>query len=381
MVSDREYWVDMMDRIMHPVLYALGNEKLKESMPEKAGDPRYNCTHLEAFARTLMGIAPWLEVKDISDNERKRQQYYSNLCRRCLNNATNPNSNDKMNFLDDYEGDQAIVDAAFLAYALLKAPNELWKKCNEETRLNILQCLKATRKRKPCYSNWILFSALIEAFLYKVGEEYDPMRIDYALKQFDNYWYVGDGMYCDGPHFAFDYYNSFVIHPFMLLILETTKEIYEEWEKILPSVVERSKRYAEMLERLISPDGTFAVFGRSVCYRMGAFAHLANMCLLDSIPETLNYGQVRSALTEVIKRCMEVPDTFNEDGFLKVGVCGYQPSLGEGYISTGSLYLCTTVFFPLGLGNNHNFWANSREDWTSRKIWSGIDVNRDHSIV
>lgn len=380
MVNSRQYWVSTLDRIVSPVLEALAHEKLKESMPENLDDPRYNCTHLEAFARTLMGIAPWLEAKNILGVEREKQQYYAELCRTCLDKATDAKSKDKMNFLDDFEGDQAIVDTAFLAYALLKSPNELWGKCDDKVKINVIKCFKATRKRKPCYTNWLLFSALIEAFLYKIGEEYDPMRIDYALRQFNTYWYKGDGMYSDGPHFAFDYYNSFVIHPFMILIIETTKEAYKEWGEIIPTILERSKRYSEIQERLISPDGTFAIFGRSVCYRMGAFTHLANMCLLEELPKSLSYGQVRSGLTEVIKKCIEVPNTFNEHGYLNIGLCGHQPSLGEGYISTGSLYLCTTIFSPLGLDENHEFWTCPDELWTSKKIWSGIDVIRDHGI-
>ena len=45
------------------------------------------------------------------------------------------------------------------------------------------------------------------------------MRVDYALRQHDQ-WYKGDGIYGDGPQFHWDYYNSFVIHPMLLDVLD-----------------------------------------------------------------------------------------------------------------------------------------------------------------
>ena len=51
--------------------------------------------------------------------------------------------------------------------------------------------------------------------------------------------------------------------------------------------------------------------------------------------------------------------------------------MGEEYISTGSLYLCSTVFLPLGLRQDKEFWSLPDEDWTSKKIWSGLDMPAD----
>ena len=48
------------------------------------------------------------------------------------------------------------------------------------------------------------------------------MRVDYALRQHDQ-WYKGDGAYGDGPTFHWDYYNSFVIHPMLLDVLDVVR--------------------------------------------------------------------------------------------------------------------------------------------------------------
>jgi hypothetical protein len=204
------------------------------------------------------------------------------------------------------------------------------------------------------------------------------MRIDYALKQHEQ-WYLGDGLYGDGPHFHFDYYNSFVIHPMLIDIIETTGHLYADWESLKEPILQRAQRYALVLERLISPEGTFPVIGRSMSYRTGAFHLLAQIALREELPAIIAPAQVRCALTAAMRRVMEMPGTFDDQGWLTIGLCGHQPELGETYISTGSLYLCATVFLPLGLSQDNPFWQGSAE-WSARKAWSGQQTPPDHFV-
>ena len=46
---------------------------------------------------------------------------------------------------------------------------------------------------------------------------------------------------------------------------------------------------------------------------------------------------------------MAIKGNFDEHGWLTLGFAGHQPQIAERYISTGSLYLCSTVFTALGL--------------------------------
>jgi hypothetical protein len=89
---------------------------------------------------------------------------------------------------------------------------------------------------------------------------------------------------------------------------------------------------------------------------------------------------VRSALTAVIRRVMQARDTFDAQGWLRIGLYGSQPDLAESYISTGSLYLCTTVFLPLGLPASDPFWADPPARWTAQRIWSGESLPADHAL-
>ena len=140
--------------------------------------------------------------------------------------------------------------------------------------------------------------------------------------------------------------------------------------------VERYARYAEQQERLISPEGTFPIVGRSLAYRFGAFHALSDVAYRKLLPDRVKPAQVRSALSAIINRQINAPGTFNPEGWLRVGFAGYQPHIGETYISTGSLYLCTAVFIALGLPDSDEFWSSPSADWTCKKGWAeGEDQN------
>ncbi|REK55976.1 MAG: hypothetical protein C6W55_08730 [Thermobacillus sp.] len=256
---------------------------------------------------------------------------------------------------------------------------ELWEKLPERVRGQVASALKQTRSRKPCFNNWLLFSALIEAALLRMGEDWDPMRVDYALKQHEQ-WYAGDGAYGDGPHFRWDYHNSFVIHPMLIDLLAEVGAEDPEWEAMKEPVLRRAQRYAEVLERLISPEGTFPPIGRSLAYLFGVFHLLAQLALLRRLPEPLPEPQARAALTAVIRNMIEPEGTFDGNGWLRIGFRGHQPWIGEPYINTGSLYLCTVVFLPLGLVVSDPFWSGEPMDWTAKKIWSGGQAKIDKAL-
>jgi hypothetical protein len=378
--NEREYWLTTLLRIAEPVLQAAARGQLKATMPVEAAQGqekgRRAVTYLEALGRTLAGLAPWLELAEVPAAERDRQQRFAELARQAIAHGVNPQSADFLNFT---QGGQPVVDAAFLAHALLRAPTQLWGKLAPATQQQLVAALLSSRVIKPVYSNWLLFSGIIEAALLKFTGTGDLMRLDYAIKEHLT-WYKGDGTYGDGPDFHWDYYNSYVIQPMLLDVVATLVAAGKESPELLEKLRLRAQRYAVVQERLIGPDGSFAAFGRSLAYRCGAFQHLAQVALQQQLPPGLPAGQARSALAAVIRRTMEAKGTFNAQGWLQIGLCGHQPSIGEGYISTGSLYLCTTAFLPLGLPATAAFWAEPPQEWTARRIWSGQDVKPDHAL-
>jgi len=376
----RKTWATLLEKIATPVLANLASGTLRQNMPVECRvamrEDRQNYTYLEATARLLAGLAPWLELGAGPDEESSTRVRLAELARRAIVSGLDPASPDRFNFS---AGQQPIVDAAFLAHAMLRAPTALWADLPHDTRGQVIVAFISLRDRKPHFNNWLLFSAMTEALLAKVGAAWDPMRVDYALLQHEQ-WYLGNGMYGDGPHFHADYYNSYVIQPMLIDVLRTMTEVGRagQWPGMLEECLQRGKRFAEIQERTIAPDGSFAPVGRSLAYRCGAFQHLAQMALQRNLSNTLTAAQVRGALDAVIRKTLDAPGTFDDNGWLTIGLCGHQPSIGEGYISTGSTYLCTTAFLPLGLRATHPFWTDAPTLFTQEKIWSGHDVPADH---
>jgi hypothetical protein len=215
-----------------------------------------------------------------------------------------------------------------------------------------------------------------------LDQPWDRMRVDYALRELQS-WYLGDATYGDGPHFHWDFYNSFVIQPYLLQLMDTlaneSTDQFPAWSAMRTPIRQRAQRYAAIQERMIAPDGSYPVIGRSITYRCGAFHLLADAARRNILPETIPAPQARSALSAVIERTLGPAGTFSPDGWLQIGLAGHQPGLGETYISTGSLYLCSAAWLPLGLPPADPFWSQPPKPWTSQTIWSGANSQADHA--
>ena len=375
----RADWLRIMQRVAAPVLRAAAAGQLQQQMPVEAApghvEERRKVTYLEAVGRTLSGLAPWLEHATTGE-EAELRKTYAEWGRAAIARGVDPASPAWLRFGEER---QTIVDAAFLSLALARAPQTLCASLSTGTRKQLASALRATRHQLPPFNNWLLFAAMNEAALHQLGEDWDSERVDYALREIAA-WYLGDGVYGDGPHFHDDYYNSFVIHPFLLAVLDALGAQQPAWRAMLQPALERAQRYAAIQERTIAPDGSYPPIGRSLAYRCGAFHLLADAAYRQMLPPQLSPEQVRCALSATIQRTLDAANTFDERGWLRIGLCGYQPSIGETYISTGSLYLCTAAFLPLGLSPTDRFWAAPDATWTAKKAWSGVDISTDHAI-
>lgn len=375
--QDRAYWVETLSKIADPVLINLSNNTLRQNMPAESLSKSSPFSHLEAVGRLVCGIAPWLELGPDDSPEGKLRKKYLDLTLKGISNGVNPESPDYLIF---GKPSQPLVDAAFLAQGLLRAPNQLWKNLDKTTQERLITELKRSRVIKPGQSNWLLFASMVEAALLEFAGECDEARLLDGVKKFRDNWYKGDAHYGDGPQFHMDYYNSFVIHPMLTDVLEIMKKHNMPDAEFLDTQNKRLTRYAEVQERLISPEGTYPAHGRSIVYRTGAFHALAQASLTKKLPSKVKPAQVRCAMTAVMKRLFEVPNTYDENGWLRVGFAGSQLKMSEYYINTGSLYLCASGFLALGLPEKDAFWSAPGEAWTNKKAWDGIDVGADHAM-
>lgn len=380
--ADRKVWVDVLTTIAMPVVQHLSEGNLKQNMPFESlsTDPdRREVSYLEALGRTICGIAPWLELGPDSSEEGQLREKMIQLSLQAITNAVDSTSSDYLRFTANRHA-QPLVDAAFLAEGLLRAPKQLWGGLSEAAKQNLIREFKKSRSIKPYESNWLLFASIIEAALLEFTGECDMDRMMYGVEKFRNEWYKGDGWYGDGRDFHLDYYNSLVIHPMLTETLAVINKHGLQNADFYDTEKKRMGRYAEQLERMISPEGTYPVTGRSITYRFGSMHALSAAALLGLLPETLDPAQVRSGLTAVIKRQLMYPDTFDSNGWLTVGFTGSQIDMSEDYINTGSEYLICAGFCALGLPEDHPFWSRPYADWSARKAWNNQKMYRDHAL-
>lgn len=382
--TDREYWCQLAYQLARPVLENMSKGTLQTNMQTEFSPSFDNrnrkVAYMETFGRLMAGIAPWLTLADDDTAEGAQRKQLREWALQSYKNAVDPESPD---YLCWGVTGQNLVDAAYIAESFLRAYDALWMPLDEVTKQRYIKEFQGLRKIDPPYTNWYLFSSVIESFLAKAAgmKACDEFRVNTTCRKVEE-WYVGDGWYADGPVFAFDYYSSYVFHA---MYLETLQAMIDakantriDYQKYYDRALQRAQKHAIILERFISPEGTFPVFGRSIPYRMAAMQPLALMAWYEKLPKDLTNGQVRAALTKVMHRMFDEQQNFNEGGFLTIGFCGSQPNIADWYTNNGSLYMTSLAFMPLGLPANHPFWTAPAEPWTQVKAWNGQPFPKDH---
>ena len=375
--SDREVWVDIMYQMAEPVLKNMAEGKLQQMMTVENGGLELSPTwdnrdkkvsYMECFARLMAGLAPWLSLPDDNTPEGAKRKQLREWALKAYANAVDPESPD---YLGWTSGGQTLVDAAYLVESLYRGYDALWVPLDSITKQRYIKEIQGLRRYDPPYTNWVLFVGMEEAFLMYVGASYDAYRIKMAVSKAEE-WYIGDGLYSDGPSFAFDYYNAYVIQPMYTEILEmvSAKQPNNNYlvrshgdkrngaKNRLEIVRKRMQKYSVILERFISPEGTYPVVGRSIPYRMAVFQPLAQLAWRKQLPKELTNGQVRAGLTAVAKKMFGQANNFNKQGFLTIGFLGNHPNVADWYTNNGSLYMTSLAFLPLGLPADDPFWTD-----------------------
>lgn len=382
--TDRELWSGVLYQMAAPVLSNMSEGKLRQNMlvelsPTWDGRDK-RVTYMECFGRLMAGLAPWLSLPDDETAEGKQRKQLREWALKSYAQAVDPAGSDYL--LWRKEG-QPLVDAAYVAESFLRGYDALWVPLDSLTKQRYITEFTQLRRVDPPYTNWLLFSSTVECFLKKAGAKEDNYRITSALRKIEE-WYTGDGWYSDGPEFAFDYYNSFVLHPMYFECMEVmtdggTKNGWNVNKGNYAKALKRMQRFGMILERFISPEGTFPVFGRSITYRTATLQPLALLAWRQQLPQELTNGQVRAAMSAVIQRMFGDNRNFNEKGFLTLGFNGKQPNISDWYTNNGSLYMASLAFLPLGLPAEHPFWTDAPQPWTSKKAWGGEEFPKDHA--
>lgn len=256
---------------------------------------------------------------------------------------------------------QTLVEAATLAWSLWVARSHLWEPLGSLERRQILAWLEQASAIAPMDNNWRLFSVILLTVLKHLGGSFDQRTIDGHLDRVESF-YLGDGWYNDGAmpcsrDCGIDYYNAFVIHPYLLYwcLLDGDSQP-ERRERIFS----RARAFQRSFVRWFGSDGSFPCFGRSTLYRMGVThifvsAVLAGACALP-------LGQVRRLCGLVLRRAVEDPGALGREGQLTMGFAGEFLPMIESYSGPGSPYWAATAFGVLAFPQRHEFWQAPEEE-------------------
>ncbi|HEX7985250.1 MAG TPA: DUF2264 domain-containing protein, partial [Duganella sp.] len=290
--SARAQLAALAQKMSEPVLANMAAGTLKKNFALEVS-PTWDgrdkgVAYLECFGRLIAGIAPWLALEDDGTPEGRTRKRLHQLALQSYTNSVDPANPDYLLWKGP---GQTLVDSAYFTNALIRAPKALWEPLDAKTKQRIIAEIKSLRRIEPPYINWMLFAAMNEAWLMSIGEEFDPLRMNVAIRKI-NEWYVGDGWIKDGDAFHFDYYNAFVMHPMLVEILDVLDQKKGAFwngkpEELRAQAVKRMQRYSEHLERFISTDGSFPPIGRSLTYRTAAFQPLALLALRKQLPASL----------------------------------------------------------------------------------------------
>jgi hypothetical protein len=384
--GERDYLLGLLQKMAEPVLSNMARGRLKKNFPLELsptwdGRPT-DVAYLECFGRLMSGMAPWLALPDDDTAEGKARRQLRQLALQSYANSVDPGNPD---YLAWKGHGQALVDSAYFTSALMRAPKALWEPLDSTTKKRIVAEIKGLRRVEPPFINWLLFAAMNEAFLLSIDEGHDPLRMNTAVRKL-NEWYVGDGWIKDGDTFHFDYYGSYVMHPMLLAVLDKLVAHNAPFWNGKPAelhaqALKRMQRYAETLERFISPQGTYPPFGRSLTYRTAVFQPLALLAWRKQLPASLPEGQVRSALHAAHKAIWSDPGNFTADGFLTIGFAGHQPELADWYSNNGSMYIATESFHALGLPADDSYWTSAAQDWTQKKAFANMRFPKDYPVT
>ena len=148
-----------------------------------------------------------------------------------------------------------------------------------------------------------------------------------------------------GPNLLLDYYNSYVIHPMYVEVLEVCEANKFSTPVSVSLGVKRMQRFNTFIERLISPEGTYPAFW-PICGASYGGISINGACRIEIWfargPEN---GQIRKCTYRSNENMFSVEGNFDNENFLKLGFVGHQPNLANYYTNNGSLYMTSFSLF------------------------------------
>ncbi|CAO2655750.1 Nn.00g045530.m01.CDS01 [Neocucurbitaria sp. VM-36] len=313
---------------------------------------------LEGYARPLWAVGTLMHSDIVSKAEYNEliQPYVEGLA-----NGTNPDH-------VEYWGpvvlrDQRMVEMEIISFALLSAPNIMFRSQTQDAKQNITKWLKTINGKDFPTTNWLWFRVMTNLALTKVcgvpqDEVLEDMKVDLDLMErfyLDKGW-AADGIWNDQGRQADYYSGSFAIQFSQLIYVKMAQDIDPERCERFRN---RAINFASSFCHYFDSNGAAIPFGRSLTYRF-AFAGFWSAIAFAEIelPHQLkDPGIIRGLLLRHFRWWSDKHDIFNIDGTLTIGFTYPNMYMSEDYNSPQSPYWAMKSFLALALPETHPFWT------------------------
>ncbi len=253
--------------------------------------------------------------------------------------------------------DQRIVEAAEVATALMLGGPPLrhaLDAVDPGAMDRVLDWLALVDGRDVWPDNWVLFPMLSALARRMAGRRLPDAAIDDPVD-----WMSaradGDGWYRDGDGTALDLYTGWAIH-WHLLWWATSPDASRRPAR-RDAIVRRARTWLVSAAAMVSRDGSYPRFGRSLGYRFAFAAPFAQAALLGIDP--LPRGVARRLVTGVARRAVSDGAIDPATDWFRVGVGEERPTVVEPYVSTGASAWAAHAFVALAMPADHPFWSHA----------------------
>jgi hypothetical protein len=258
----------------------------------------------------------------------------------------------------------AVVEASSIALSFWLSKPWIWDCMDAESQTSVVKWLRCAASSKTSQNNWILFRAVIAAFLIDVGRGDEELEhfLSTSLGQIED-WVTESGWYSDGPTNAFDYYNSWAFHFYPAIIAYLLKN-----DELINKYSLRLSSFLQSFIKFFATDGSHIYFGRSLTYRFGVTTALSVGALLKCLPfPELEAREIASSNVRYFLDggAIEPNDTLARGWFSDT------PSLVQNYSGPLASYWAAKAFVNLLIPQDAPYWAepstgsihkNSRND-------------------
>lgn len=299
---------------------------------------------LEAFARTLLLHAFRIAGDPGSANRRHTDRFLEGLHNGLRGNR--PGNR----WLPMVDKGHAIPEAANIALALGVAPDPLWTGLDSRAQGRLVEWLSASVGAASFDNNWRLFGPTVGAFLATQGVA--PPTLGAARRlALDSLarWDSPDGWVSDGDNATYDYYSSFALHFYPLMLAS----VFGDDDFGLRRAAAR--RFVATLPVLVAEDGAPVYFGRSLTYRFTLMATVSASAVAECLPW---HPAAARELTFRVANYFLKRGAVEHDQTLRPGWFGEDVDLVQSYSGPGASYWVAKTFANLLLAEDHPYWAD-----------------------